>query len=355
MNWSPGKIIVTIVVAAMVIASVAGGIILLDDNQSHGERAVTDSMGRTVYVPNDIKTIFCEDCCTLEVVSWFESVDKVCGIDSRDKIVQSKTYTQVFKERFSSLPVIDVSNAESVIRLNPSIVICSTADSQKISEKQNLYGVPVFYINADIEFNSDSWYTQITKLGQLLHEESRAKEIVDGVKEIRNELSKYDYSGSRAYVCGMMYYGSGNYLKTTGNYIPFDWIRLTNVMPPKGMNGQPYNTTAENLASVDFDYVFIDGSNINSVRNELKEFKETIAPNKTAFVNGDIYSTLTYKIWGTQWDNVLMNCFYVKHIVTGEDTLKDDVNRVLRLFYGDDITYDDLKQWNPNSFEKVIL
>lgn len=356
MKWNPLNVIVTVIVAILVVASVTGGVLLLNDSQSSGERSVTDSMNRTVYVPNDIKTIFCEDCCTLEAVSWFESIDKVCGRDSRDQIAPGKTYTQVFKEKLQSLPVIDVLNAESVIKLNPSIVICSTADSQKISEKQSRYGIPVYYFNADVECDSEEWFTQITKLGALLHEENRAKEIVNGVKAIKNDLAKSNFSDKSAYACGMMYYGPGTYEKTSGNMIPFDWISLNNVMPPH-FNKQPYNINAkEKLNATNYDYIFIDGSNIDVTRNGLRDFKNNLCTSdKTAFVNGDIYSTLTYKMWGTQWDNVLLNCYYVKHIVSDDDSLKENVNNVLHLFYGDKVDYDELKSWNPNSFEKQVM
>lgn len=335
--------IAIIIVAVVVIAAAAVGISQLNNGGEDGDRTVVDSRNRTVTVPGDMESVICLSSCSLELVSYFDSVKKVAALDKSDAITGTKTYTQVHKDLFSSLPTVDSGNAESIIALSPSVVISSTIDVADLDQMQATYGVPVFAINADLEFGSEAWFTQIESLGKLFSEESRAKEIVDGVKGIISDITSKKVSGISGYTCGMMFYGKGTFLKTSGDWLPFDYSGVTNVMDrsTSGVGGQPYNTEIEQVLSKDFDYVFIDGSNCESVLNEMKGYIDTTTlGEKKAIQNGDVYKVLVYKIWGTQWDAQLINCLYVASIVGDYDwDFEDKADQVLKVLYGSDVGF----------------
>lgn len=356
------KTIAFVAVLVLVVAAIGVGIFVLNNDESAGDRTVTDSRGREITVPNDIETIFCSNCCSLELISWFDSVDKVCGIDSNDTITGNKTYTQVFKDEFSKLKVITVSNAEEVIALGPTVFISSTVSVEDLNNEQNTYGIPVYGINADLEMGSEDWFTQIIKLGKLLKEEDRAKELVDGVKSLIGDITSKKVTNVNGYACGMMFYGAGNFIKTTGDYLPFDYSGVKNVMPTnKAGTKQPYNTDIESILATDFDYIFIDGSSVPTTVDQIKTaINETTLGNKDAIKNGDIYKVLVYKVWGTQWDNQLINCFYVADTVNGDSyswSFEDKANEVLELFYGDNApSYSSIAAGESNGgCGKVIL
>ena len=332
----------------VVIAAAAVGISQLNNNEEDGDKTIVDSRNRTVTVPGNIDSVICLSSCSLELVSYFDSVKKVAAIDKNDKIVGTKTYTQVHKDLFSSLPVVDSSNAESIIELSPSIVISSTIDVAALDQMQTTFGIPVFAINADLEFGSETWFTQIESLGKLFSEESRAKEIVKGVKDIISDITSKKVSGISGYTCGMMFYGAGSFLKTSGDWLPFDYTGVANVMnrSTSGVGGQPYNTEIEQILSKNFDYVFIDGSNYENVLKEMKGYIDsTTLGEKKAIQNGDVYKVLVYKIWGTQWDAQLINCLYVASIVGDYgQNFEDKADQVLKVLYGSNVkfTYSDM-------------
>ncbi len=334
-------------VAIVVVAAVGIGVYAMNNKENHGDRTVTDSRDRTVTVPYEIESILCIKSCSLELVSWFDSVKKVNAIDSNDAITGDKTYTQVYKSTFSGLKTVTISNAEEIISLKPSIVISSTVSVADLDKEQETYGVPVYAINADLEFGSSAWYEQITRLGVLLKEEKRATELTDGVKGIIKDLQKSSVKDVSAYACGMMFYGKGTFLKTsgTGDYLPFDYSGVTNIMPtsPSG-NKQPYNTTIENVLAADFDYIFIDGSNLTSVVTEINGYiSTTTLGDKQAITDDNVYKVMTYKNWGTQWDNQLINCAYVAKTVNIDGyswSFEDKANEIIQLFYkGTTATY----------------
>ncbi len=341
------KIFAVVAVVIIAAAAVGIGIYALNGNNSNGD--IVDSRGRTISIDGDIDTIFCIDCCSLELVSYFDAMHKVCARDSNDAIIGNKIYTQVYSQFLSSLKVITVSNAEEIIALHPSVVISSTVSVEDLNREQTTYGVPVYGINADLEFGSEAWFVQITKLGILFKEESRAAEINNGIKDLIGDITSESVSDVSAYACGMMFYGAGNFLKTSGagDYLPFTYSGVTNVMPsnPSG-TGQPYNTTIEDIVATTFDYIFIDGSSVSTTTGQIKDYiGSSTLGNEPAIINGDVYKLMTYKVWGTQWDAQLINCFYVASVVNGSHyswAFDDKANEVIDLLYSTDLTYDDL-------------
>lgn len=336
-------IIAMVIVAVVVIAAVAVGISQLGNNGDEGDKTIVDSRDRVVTIPDEIDGMICLSSCSLELVSYFDAMEKVIALDKSDKIIGAKTYTQVYSSFLSALPVVDSGNAESIIQLSPSIVISSTIDVADLDQMQATYGCPVFAINADLEFGSEAWFSQIEALGKLFSEESRASEIVQGVKGIISDITSKKVSGVSGYTCGMMFYGQGTFLKTSGDWLPFDYSGVTNVMSRStdGVGAQPYNTEIEQVLSKDFDYVFIDGSRYQDVLNEMKGYIETTTlGEKQAVVNGDVYKVLVYKNWGTQWDAQLINCLYVASVVGDYDwSFEDKADEVLKVLYGSDVSF----------------
>lgn len=351
-----------IVVAILAIAAIGAGIVVFNNNNSSGDRDVVDSRDRVVTVPNDIKTILCINPCALQLVSWFDSVDKVSALDSKDDIIGDKTYTQIHKDLFSKLKTVTVSNVEEVIALNPTVVISSTPSVSDINNEQEKYGKPVYAVNADIEFGTDSWFEQIAKLGKLLKEERRATELINGVKSMISVIEEKTVTDVSGYACGMMYYRSWNFVKTTGDYLPFDYCGIKNVMPTnKAGNKQPYDTTIEEIVAKSIDYIFIDGSFASKTTDQMKGYiSSTSLGNEPAIKNGNIYKTMVYKIWGTQWDNQLINCFFAAKTVNDAGyawEFEDKANEVLQLFYkGTTLKYSDIaKGESSGGCGKVVL
>ena len=343
------QLITIIIVALVAIASMGIGLYTLNKDKPAGDMNVIDSRGRTVSVSDDIDTILCIRSCSLELVSYFDAVNKVCAIDSDDKIIGDKSYTQIYSDLFDSLNTITVSNAEEIIQLNPSVIISSTVSVTDLDQERSTYGIPVYGINADLEFGSEAWFDQITKLGILLDEEDRASEINNGVRDLIADITAKTVTNVSGYTCGMMFYGAGNFLKTSGDYLPYTYSGVTNVMSPStsGVGGQPYNTTIEEVLAQTFDYIFIDGSSVTTTTNQINNYiGTTTLGSEPAILNGNIYKLMVYKNWGTQWDNQLINCFYVADIVNGNAynwTFEEKANEVIQLLYkGTTATYADL-------------
>jgi iron complex transport system substrate-binding protein len=349
------KKVIVLAVVVMVAAATIWMTTLVINDDNRDENTITDMRGRDVALPDSINSIIGIKSCSLELISFFEAIEKVSYLDVNESFEDSRTHTLVLEGNLKSLPRVDPNDAEQIIKADPDIVISSTVDVSKLNEEQNKYGVPVFAINADLEFGPD-FDRQILVLGVLFDEEKRAADIVYGVNSlisvIQDNLSPPS-SGTpaggfvTAYACGMNFYGSGSFTKTSGDYLPFMYSYVQNVSPSSvaGVGKQPYNVSVETVIGYNPQYIFIDSGGLDGTLEYIRDHMSTLGT-IDAIKNGNIYSTMVYKDWGTNWLNQLVNIYYVAKVVHPDNfqwDFEDKADEIVQLFYpGTAATYADM-------------
>jgi iron complex transport system substrate-binding protein len=341
------------IVAIVIVIIAAVGVVYLltpkGDNEEP-ETTVTDALGRTVNVPQQIDSIYCIGACSLRLVSYFDAVEKVQAIETTGTFntLDDQTYYLINKAKFSALPQV-ATTPEAILALNPSVIITSTAEDAATADTlQDQTSTPVYVINADLEFG-EAFYSQITSLGTLFGEQNRATELNNGIAQMINDITSKatTTSAESAYACGMFFYGGASFLKGSGNYLPFDYSNIPNAIEPAA-NGQPYVITLETLIAANPDYIFIDSIGLSTCVDSINEYVDanTGLEGVSAVENNNIYSTMVYKCYGTNWDNQLMNVYYVASVMNGDLyswTFEDKANEVIQLFYpGTTMTYSDV-------------
>ena len=351
------KIFAIVAVLLVATAGAAGAIILMQDDDSQKNNVLTDARGRDVEIPTEINSILAIKSCSLELVSFFNAVDKVTHIDINERFEGSdnRTHGYILKDKVGGLPVVDPKSVEQVIASGVDIVISSTVAVSDLDKEQADYGVPVFAINADLEFG-DAFYNQIYMLGKLFGEEDRADELVTGIEDMISDITtaflpsdgdSVTYEVPTAYACGMNFMGMGSLLKTSGDYLPFEYSHIKNVMPSSsaGVGKQPYNIGIETLIDADPQFIFIDGGNYEATVKEIRD-KNNVLKTIDAIKEGNIYSMMVYKSWGTNWQNQLINVYYVAEITRGDYfdwNFEEEANKIIQLFHpGTDVTYAEL-------------
>jgi len=347
------KIQIIAVIAVIIIVLAGLGIVYMvtRDNSTDGN-TVVDARGRTVEIPDEINSILAMKSCSLELVSFFDAVNKVTYLDRNESFTDtSRTHTYVMSDLLKDLPTVDVSNQEAVAATGVDIIISSDISVSTLDDYQAKTGIPVFAINADVEFDSPVMYNQLLALGKLFGEEQRAQELVDGIKAmiggIQDNVSPVE--GMSGYACGMNFMGAANnpFLRASGDYLPFTYSMLTNVTAsnPSGVGGQPYDTDQETVIAQNPQIIFIDGIGLSSAVDYIKANIGTLQL-IDAISNGQVYNTMVYKDWGTNWVNQLINVYYVASIVHAgefEWTFDQKANEIIQLFYpGTTVTYSEL-------------
>ena len=345
------KIYALVAIAIVVIAAIGVVYILTNNGENEpSETTVTDALGRTVNIPQQLDSIYCIGACSLRLVSYFDAVEKVQAIETAGTFntLDDQTYYLINKAKFSALPQV-ATTPEAILNLNPSVIITSTAEDAATADTlQDQTGIPVYVINADLEFGED-FYNQITSLGTLFGEQTRAAELNEGIANMISDITSKSTTASTesAYACGMFYYGGASFLKASGNYLPFDYSNIPNAIEPAA-NGQPYTITLETLIAANPDYIFIDSIGLNTCVNSINEDinANTGLEDVSAVTNNNIYSTMVYKCYGTNWDNQLINVYYVASVMNANLyswNFQDKANEIIQLFYpGTTMTYSDI-------------
>jgi len=347
------KVFAIVATVIVMIAAVGTVLIVINGNNTKAtdsDDQVTDSLGRTVNIPEEIDSIYCVGACSLRLVSYFDAVDKVQAIETAGTFNtrDDQTYYLVNKDKFTSLPQV-ATDAESILALDPSIIITSTAaDVSTADDLQSKTGIPVYVINANLEFG-DSFYDQISSLGTLFGEEERAAQLNDGIAGMIEEITSNALmdSSATAYASGMFYYGGASFLKASGNYLPFDYSNLSNAISP-AENGQPYVITLETLIAADPDYFFLDSIGLSGCIASINDYISdgTGLGAVSAISNDRIYSTMVYKCYGTNWENQLINVYFVASKVNGGSyswSFEEKANEIIDLFYPHTtMTYSDI-------------
>jgi ABC-type Fe3+-hydroxamate transport system substrate-binding protein len=183
----------------------------------------------------------------------------------------------------------------------------------------------------------------------LFGESARATELNEGIANMINDITSQATtpSSETAYACGMFYYGGASFLKGSGNYLPFDYSMVTNAIEPAA-NGQPYTITLETLIASDPNYIFIDSIGLSSCIDTINQDIDanTGLDAVSAIKDNNLYSTMVYKCYGTNWDNQLVNVYYVASVMNGNLyswSFEDKANEIIQLFYpGTTMTYADI-------------
>ncbi len=337
------KINVVAIVAILVVAGVATVILSLSGNESSSGETVTDELGRDVKLPEEINSIVCMGAGSLRLVSYLSSVDRVVGVEPQGAFYQSsdQTFYAVYKETLDQLPRV-ATDAESLIECDPDVVITSSIDLTAVNLLQDRTGITVYAVNNAYEIN-DKYFTQLLNLGKFLGKEDRARELVDGTKSLIEDITSKvtgTYDG-KAYAGGMYFQGNPGFLKGTGNFQPFDLSKVPNAMP-EADNKEPYIVLNETLIVYNPDIIFLDAVQLQDIVNEIvagyDNYKEI-----NAIKNDNIYSNMVTKCYMNNWENQLVNAFYVASVVNGglyDWDFETKADEVMELYFkGMGVTY----------------
>ncbi len=330
-----------------------------DPDSAPAFREMTDMRGRVVSVPTQIDSVVALGANSLRLLTYFDAIDTVVAVEdtghAREKSVHDFFYLATYRiahPRLRELPSIgSKENHEAIIAAAPDIVFSSTVDVAALDQLQRTLDIPVFAIDADVEIgNEDRFYAQLRLVGELLGEQTRAARLVSGIQEIMADLDARAARVSepkRAYAGGMMFYGPADLLRTTGDYAPFHLTKTVNVMPTNPIgNLQPYMTTLEELIRANPDYVFIDAANNVLSMNGYRANRQVLDEQVSAFAAREVYTTLVYKYYGTNWENQIINIYFVGTVLY-PDVFSDvsavaKAEEIWRLFFQVPLAYEDV-------------
>ena len=170
------------------------------------------------------------------------------------------------------------NNVESIVSLNPDLVLTFNTDQDNISQLEDL-GIPVFTFSSQDE---KSIFNELTGMGALLGKKSRAEEIVQFVSaEIKKMTAPKDQIQKKVYYA----WSKGRVLSTSGRGSLIDMaIRLSGAANACPLEMEAPNVGAETIYKWNPDLIILWNSTLADVYN-LKELAALPAVrNKQVFV-----------------------------------------------------------------------
>jgi len=215
---------------------------------------VTDDYGRTVVVPSQPQ----------RVVSLSPAVTEIIyALGAQDILVGRTDFCEYPAEAqdIPSIGGISNLNVESILSLNPDLVISGSMVGKKVTDQMDAMGVPMVCVIEKPRF--DALYDNIAAIGRLVCKEREADSIIENLElKIENLLAHNDNSQfstlnsqlpSVYYVVG---FGASGNFTAGGNTFINDIIRMAggrNIA--EDIEGWSYSLEA--LVQEDPDYIIV--------------------------------------------------------------------------------------------------
>ena len=224
-----------------------------------GEREITDMAGRTVVVPDEIKTVFSSSTVTA-IFMYTLAPDKLLGWNYELNELEKS----IILEEYHDLPNFgmgDSINYEAGIAADPTIAVnVGTINDKMISDCDKLsksLGVPVVAVDGDLSASAEAYRF----MGELLGEEEQAEKLASYAEKTFADIEKMEVPEDKKV---RIYYGNGeDSLETApagsahGQII--DMVNAVNVADLEMGEGSRVQISAEQLLAWDPDVIVVNG------------------------------------------------------------------------------------------------
>ena len=217
--------------------------------ESSAARTVTDSFGREVTIPAEVKAIVCTGSGALRMVTYLQCTDRLGGVEDCDKEYADSTlrdYAYVYHDTFDALPSIgkgggtaNTAYVEELIRLQPDVIL-SGYTQEALEDLAQSTGIPCVSIRAkSINFIDDSFYTAMRVAAEVLGVQERCEEVLQYIDGCKADLDARaadipDEGKPAVYAGAVTFSGAHGFTGTYSNFGPLMAIHANNVADEMG-------------------------------------------------------------------------------------------------------------------------
>lgn len=301
-------------------------------------RTVTDSFGREVEIPAEVKSVVCTGSGALRMISYLRRTDLLIGVEDADKEYETSTlrdYAYVNYGAFKDLPSIgkgggtgNTAYVEELITLRPDVIL-SGYNEEALEELAKATGIPCVSIRAkSVNFIDESFYTAMDVAAQVLGAEARCEEVlsyIDGCKaDLAARTADIPESDKPAcYAGAVTFSGAHGFTGTYSNFGPFLAINARNVADEAGEAGY-FDADPEKIVAWDPDLIFLDPGNLHLVLEEYRAnpgYFEALR----AVREGRLYSCVSFNNYSTNVGYALADAYYAGAVMFPEQFADVDV------------------------------
>lgn len=348
------KIIAALLAFAMLFSLCAcGG--TNDDNKTNDEtKVVTDACGREVTIPETVKSVICVGVGSLRFTTYMDALDLLVGVEENELGVGAqKPFAYLHQDVWEKLPQTGNNGEtydEQIISANPDVIIANM-DKETADAYQQKTGIPVVTIPMVEGLLDDAVFDMINLLGEVYGKQDRAKELTDYLtamkQDIADRVAKVDKDKiPSVYVSGVSFKGAHGFEGTEAGYAPLAALKGNNIADATGKSGA-FDMDIEQVLKVDPDYIFVDTSNLDLVKQQYSE-NPAFYNSLTAVKENRVFSQISFRFCATNVELALADMYYMATVIYPEAFADVDpvekANEIFKMFLGADDFYSTLNE-----------
>lgn len=117
-------------------------------------RMITDSLNRTVVIPEEVHTVICSGAGGLRYLTYLNMQDRIIGVDRTDAGDPAGRPYAIAHPEFQGLPVTGdfkgsghgSDNLEEITSLHPDLIIKTYETPENVEKEEEKLGIPIVYL-----------------------------------------------------------------------------------------------------------------------------------------------------------------------------------------------------------------
>jgi iron complex transport system substrate-binding protein len=317
-------------------------------------RSITDSTGRQVEVPAEVKRVICSGSGALRLLTYLQAQDKIVAVDDMEKRrpqFDARPYA-LANPQFKNYPLFGEfrghDNPELILTLNPQPqVIFKTYSTMGFDpvELQQKTGIPVVVLNyGDLGNNRRHLYQALRIMGSVVNKGDRAESVISffesSIETLRKRTADVpDADRPSCFIGGIAFRGPHGFQSTEPGYPPFDFVNARNLAYDPSMKGKALshsNVAKEKIVAWDPDFIFLDLSTLQmgDKAGALYELKTDPAyAELIAVKQGKIYGLLPYNWYTKNFGSILANAYFLGKLLYPDRFSDIEINRKVDEIY----------------------
>lgn len=291
---------------------------------SRQNTTITDMLGRTVSVPQDIKKIVGLNPGALRLLIYMDAVSLVSGVEDVEQRY-GRPYAMAYPQ-LAEKPIIGPmkgGDAELLTVNHPDVIFITYATTGQADALQQQTGIPVIVLNpGNLSTQRPLFDQSLHLIGQILDRAARADSLI---RFIDKQTSRLKNLGATApcqptvYLGGASYSGARGITSTVPQFEAFSFLNAHNVangiaLSPASGSIRGYTIDVEQLINWNPDHLFIDAAGFALVAPQITPgmpLHDTL----DAIQNNQVHTLMPYNWYGTNYESVLANGWFVASVL----------------------------------------
>ena len=252
----------------------------LSPARAAGQRTITDSVGRSVAIPTNVKRIVPLGG-ALRFATYLQGLDLVVGVEALEKkpLDGGRLYGLAVADKLKNLPVIGeggpggkLPDFEQLIAVHPDLIVAVGLDKAQMETIQDKTGIPALLLGtgAMAALDLTTIKESLTLLGSVIGRSERATTLATYIGELEGDLARRTTSQSTrptAYVGAIGFRGKHGITSTESHYAPLTWVNGNNVTDSLDQPGHAF-IDQEKLLLWNPDFIFLDAGGLDMVKDD---------------------------------------------------------------------------------------